>query len=81
MEDFFLSKKIPQNKQVPYTKRLSPSEKREKFLGEGVAEKKHRNQACLVCFFGARGRLSPFETQNISEFSVFAFKKCFFYRK
>jgi hypothetical protein len=43
----------------PFQKKWSPSYMAEKFLGEGVAEKKHRNQACLVCFFEARGKLSP----------------------
>jgi hypothetical protein len=38
---------------------MSPSDKAIKSSGEGVAEKKRRNQACLVCFFEARGRLSP----------------------
>jgi hypothetical protein len=42
-----------------HPKKISPSDKGKKSLGEGVAEKKHRNQACLVCFFEARGRLSP----------------------
>jgi hypothetical protein len=52
-------RQIPQHKPTTYTKKWSPSDKGEKSLGEGVAKKKRRNQACLVCFFEARGRLSP----------------------
>jgi hypothetical protein len=57
-------KQISQYKPTPYAKKISPSDKGKKSLGEGVAEKKHRNQACLVCFFEARGRLSPTKKTN-----------------
>jgi ribosomal protein L32 len=56
---FFNANKFPKHKPISYVKKLSPSDKAEKSLGEGVAEKKLRNQACLVCFFEARGKLSP----------------------
>jgi hypothetical protein len=50
---------------------MSPSDKAIKSFGEGVAEKKRRNQACLVCFFEARGRLSPQNPYNEINHSFF----------